>query len=158
MFTWVNNLNHQENNIKNEKNQTRINYFNNDGDFDYTSATSTDTEEIKVEDKLKWISNKQQFFSSAILSLNSFNNSNLKSEYIEDEVINKRFTIQTEIPIENNLASYKYYFGPNKYSILKDIENEFHNNLYLGWIGVGGFNRYIIVPIFNFLENSPFKP
>ncbi len=153
LFTWVNNLNHQENNIKNEKNQTRINYFNNDGDFDYTSATSTDTEEIKVEDKLKWISNKQQFFSSAILSLNSFNNSNLKSEYIEDEVINKRFTIQTEIPIENNSASYKYYFGPNKYSILKDIENEFHNNLYLGWIGVGGFNRYIIVPIFNFLEN-----
>ena len=153
LFTWVNNLNHQENNIKNEKNQTRINYFNNDGDFDYTSATSTNTEEIKVEDKLKWISNKQQFFSSAILSLNSFNNSNLKSEYIEDEVINKRFTIQTEIPIENNSASYKYYFGPNKYSILKDIENEFHNNLYLGWIGVGGFNRYIIVPIFNFLEN-----
>ena len=153
LFTWVNNVNHQENNIKNEKNQTRINFFNNDGDFDYTSATSTDTEEIKVEDKLKWISNKQQFFSSAILSLNSFNNSNLKSEYIEDEVINKRFTIQTEIPIENNSASYKYYFGPNKYSILKDIENEFHNNLYLGWIGVGGFNRYIIVPIFNFLEN-----
>jgi len=153
LFTWVNNVIHQESNTTNEKNQTRINFFNNDGDFDYTSATSTGTEEIKVEDKLKWISNKQQFFSSAILSLNSFSNSNLKSEHIEDEVINKRFTIQTEIPIENNSVSYKYYFGPNKYSILKDIENEFHNNLYLGWIGVGGFNRYIIVPIFNFLEN-----
>ena len=152
LFTWVNNVIHQESNTTNEKNQTRINFFNNDGDFDYTSATSTGSEEIKVEAKLKWISNKQQFFSSAILSLNSFNNSNLKSEYIEDEIINKRFTIQTEIPIENNSVSYKYYFGPNKYSILKDIENEFHNNLYLGWIGVGGFNRYIIVPIFNFLE------
>ncbi len=153
LFTWINNVKHQESNTKNEKNQTRINFFNDDGGFDYTSATSTDTEEIKVEEKLKWISNKQQFFSSAILSENSFNNSNLKSEYVEDQIINKKLTIRTEMPIENNSVSYKYYFGPNKYSVLKDIENEFHNNLYLGWIGVGGFNRFIIVPIFNFLEN-----
>ena len=153
LLTWVNTLKHQESNSTNEKNQTRINFFNVDGDFDYTSATSTDNEEIKVEEKLKWISNKQQFFSSAILSNNTFNNSKLKSEYIEDENINKKFTIKTEIPIENNSITYQYYFGPNKYSILKNIENEFHNNLYLGWIGVGGFNRYIIVPIFNFLEN-----
>tara|TARA_B110000014_G_scaffold229819_1_gene190928 strand:+ start:25 stop:1773 length:1749 start_codon:yes stop_codon:yes gene_type:complete len=153
LLTWVNILKHQENNSTNEKNQTRINYFNVDGDFDYTSATSTDKEEIKIEEKLKWISNKQQFFSSAILSNNTFNNSKLTSEYIEDENLNKKFTIQTEIPIENNSITYQYYFGPNKYSILKNIENEFHNNLYLGWIGVGGFNRYIIVPVFNFLEN-----
>lgn len=153
LLTWVNILKHQENNSTNEKNQTRINFFNVDGDFDYTSATSTDKEEIKIEEKLKWISNKQQFFSSAILSNNTFNNSKLTSEYIEDENLNKKFTIQTEIPIENNSITYQYYFGPNKYSILKNIENEFHNNLYLGWIGVGGFNRYIIVPVFNFLEN-----
>ena len=153
LLTWVNILKHQENNSTNEKNQTRINFFNVDGDFDYTSATSTDKEEIKVEEKLKWISNKQQFFSSAILSNNTFNNSKLTSEYIEDENLNKKFTIKTEIPIENNSITYQYYFGPNKYSILKNIENEFHNNLYLGWIGVGGFNRYIIVPVFNFLEN-----
>ncbi|MFL2996650.1 MAG: membrane protein insertase YidC [Cytophagales bacterium] len=153
LLTWVNILKHQENNSTNEKNQTRINFFNADGDFDYTSATSTDKEEIKIEEKLKWISNKQQFFSSAILSNNTFNNSKLTSEYIEDVNLNKKFTIKTEIPIENNSITYQYYFGPNKYSILKNIENEFHNNLYLGWIGVGGFNRYIIVPVFNFLEN-----
>ena len=153
LLTWVNTLKHQESNSTNEKNQTRINFFNVDGDFDYTSATSSDNEEIKVKEKLKWISNKQQFFSSAILSNNTFINSKLKSEYIEDKNINKKFTIKTEIPIENNSITYQYYFGPNKYSILKNIENEFHNNLYLGWIGVGGFNRYIIVPIFNFLEN-----
>ena len=151
-LTWVNNLKHQESNSTNEKNQTRINFFDTEGDFDYTSATSTDNEEISVEKKLKWISNKQQFFSSAILSNNTFNNTNLKSKYIDDKNINKKFTIETEIPLENNSITYKYYFGPNKYSVLKNIENEFHNNLYLGWIGVGSFNRYIIVPTFNFLE------
>ena len=152
-FNWSNNLLHQENNITNEKNQTRINYFTKEEEFDYTSATSTDIEEIEIKEPLKWISFKQQFFSSAIISENEILNSNLISEYIDDEIINKKFTLNSEIPFVNNTITFKYYFGPNKYSILKNIDHEFHNNLYLGWFGVGGFNRYIIVPIFNFLEN-----
>ena len=51
-LTWVNNLKHQESNSTNEKNQTRINFFDTEGDFDYTSATSTDNEEISVEKNL----------------------------------------------------------------------------------------------------------
>ena len=152
-FNWSNNLLHQENNITNEKNQTRINYFTKEEEFDYTSATSTNIEKVEIKEPLKWISFKQQFFSSAIISENEILNSNLTSEYSEDEIINKKFTLDSEIPFVNNTISFKYYFGPNKYSILKNIEDEFHNNLYLGWFGVGGFNRYIIVPIFNFLEN-----
>ena len=152
-FNWSNNLLHQENNITNEKNQTRINYFSKEEEFDYTSATSTNIEKVEIKEPLKWISFKQQFFSSAIISENEILNSNLTSEYSEDEIINKKFTLDSEIPFVNNTISFKYYFGPNKYSILKNIEDEFHNNLYLGWFGVGGFNRYIIVPIFNFLEN-----
>lgn len=153
IFNWSNNLLHQENNITNEKNQTRINYFTKDEEFDYTSASSTDLEKINVEEELRWISFKQQFFSSAIISENFIVNSNLTSEYQESDSFNKKFTINSEIPFVNNTITLKYYFGPNKYSILKDIDYEFHNNLYLGWIGVGSFNRYIIVPIFNFLEN-----
>ncbi len=152
-FNWSNNLLHQENNITNEKNQTRINYFTKEEEFDYTSATSTDIEEVEIKEPLKWISFKQQFFSSAIISENDILNSNLISEYSEDEIINKKFSVDSEIPFVNNTITFKYYFGPNKYSILKNIEHEFHNNLYLGWFGVGGFNRYIIVPIFNLLEN-----
>lgn len=153
IFNWSNNLLHQENNITNEKNQTRINYFTKDEEFDYTSASSTDLEKINIEEELRWISFKQQFFSSAIISENFIVNSNLTSEYQESDSFNKKFTINSEIPFVNNTITLKYYFGPNKYSILKDIDYEFHNNLYLGWIGVGSFNRYIIVPIFNFLEN-----
>ena len=149
---WINTLLHQENNITNEKNQTRINYFTDDGEFDYTSATTTSKEEVKVNEPLKWVSFKQQFFSSAIISENNFINNNLNSEYLESDELNKKFSINSEIPFINNSITLNYYFGPNKYSILKNFEHEFHNNIYLGWFGVGGFNRYIIVPIFNFLE------
>ncbi len=151
-FQWENNLIHQEENIVNEKNQTRINFYSLDESFDYTSATSKDDEEIKIEDPLKWVSFKQQFFSSAVISDNNIINSTVLSKYVESDEINKNFSVSSDIPIINNSISLKFYFGPNKYSILKEIESEFHNNIYLGWIGVGGFNRYVIVPIFNFLE------
>lgn len=152
-FNWSSNLLHQENNITNEKNQTRINYFTKDDEFDYTSASSSNLERIDIEEELRWVSFKQQFFSSAVISENYIVNSSLTSEYQESDLFNKKFTLNSEIPFVNNTITLKYYFGPNKYSILKDIDYEFHNNLYLGWFGVGGFNRYIIVPIFNFLEN-----
>jgi len=151
-FQWESNLTHQEENKVNEKNQTRINFYSLDESFDYTSATSKDDEEIKIEDPLKWVSFKQQFFSSAIISDNNIINSTVSSKYVESDEINKNFSVSSDIPIINNSISLKFYFGPNKYSVLKEIENEFHNNIYLGWIGVGGFNRYVIVPIFNFLE------
>ena len=151
-FSWINKLNHQESNFKNEKNQSRINYFSFDDEFDYTSSTSVETEEISINKSLKWISSKQQFFNSSIISENGLLNSNLKSEYIEGEDHVKIFGINSQIPIVNNTVSLKYFFGPNKYSILENVADGFDNNLYLGWIGVGGFNKYIIVPIFNFLE------
>ena len=151
-FSWINKLNHQESNFKNEKNQSRINYFSFDDEFDYTSSTSVETEEISINKSLKWISSKQQFFNSSIISENGLLNSNLKSEYIESEDYVKMFRINSQIPIVNNTISFKYFFGPNKYSILENVADGFDNNLYLGWIGVGGFNKYIIVAIFNFLE------
>ncbi len=150
---WTNNLLHQESNSKNEKNQTRINYYTKEGDFDYTSATSINKEDLKVEQSLEWVSFKQQFFSSALISENNFFNSSMTSEYIEGDEFNKNFLLDTNIPFVNNSITLNYFFGPNKYSIIKDIDFEFHNNLYLGWIGVGAFNRNIIVPVFNLLEN-----
>ena len=52
----------------------------------------------------------------------------------------------------NNTASFSYFFGPNKYSLMKNIDNNFYKNINLGWIGVNFFNKYVIIPIFNFLE------
>ena len=62
-FSWRNKLVHQESNFKNEKNQSRINYYSINDGFDYTSATSTNTDELQVDNKLSWISHKQQFFN-----------------------------------------------------------------------------------------------
>ena len=153
-FYWTNNIIHHEKNYEYEKTVTSIYYYNEESGYDYLSAASTSTEEIEIQEPLKWISNKQQFFSSAIINSKSFKNTSLKTIYNEDTSYIKNSIITTNIDIENQNLSFSFYFGPNQYEILKKLPYNFDRNVYLGWWGVNSFNKYIIVPIFNFLEKS----
>ena len=153
-FYWTNNIIHHEKNYEYEKTVTSIYYYNDENGYDYLSAASTNTEEIEIKEPLKWISNKQQFFSSAIINSKDFKNTSLKTIYNEDTSYIKNSIIKTDIDIENQNLSFSFYFGPNQYDILKKLPYNFDRNVYLGWWGVNSFNKYIIVPIFNFLEKS----
>ena len=153
-FYWTNNIIHHEKNYEYEKTVTSIYYYNDENGYDYLSAASTNTEEIEIKEPLKWISNKQQFFSSAIINSKDFKNTSLKTIYNEDTSYIKNSIIKTDIDIENQNLSFAFYFGPNQYDILKKLPYNFDRNVYLGWWGVNSFNKYIIVPIFNFLEKS----
>ena len=153
-FYWTNNIIHHEKNYEYEKTVTSIYYYNEESGYDYLSAASTSTEEIEIQEPLKWISNKQQFFSSAIINSKSFKNTSLKTIYNEDTSYIKNSIITTNIDIENQNLSFSFYFGPNQYEILKKLPYNFDRNVYLGWWGVNSFNKYVIVPIFNFLEKS----
>ena len=153
-FYWSNNIIHHEKNYEYEKTVTSIYYYNEENGYDYLSASSTSTEEINIEEPLKWISNKQQFFSSAIINSKDFKNTTLKTIYNEDTAFIKSSIIKTDLDIENQNLNFSFYFGPNQYEVLKKLPYNFDRNVYLGWWGVNSFNKYIIVPIFNFLEKS----
>ena len=153
-FYWSNNIIHHEKNYEYEKTVTSIYYYNEENGYDYLSASSTSTEEINIEEPLKWISNKQQFFSSAIINSKDFKNTTLKTIYNEDTSFIKNSIIKTDLDIENQNLNFSFYFGPNQYEVLKKLPYNFDRNVYLGWWGVNSFNKYIIVPIFNFLEKS----
>tara|TARA_Y100000996_G_scaffold376505_1_gene327930 strand:- start:2783 stop:4516 length:1734 start_codon:yes stop_codon:yes gene_type:complete len=153
-FYWSNNIIHHEKNYEYEKTVTSIYYYNEENGYDYLSTSSTSTEEINIEEPLKWISNKQQFFSSAIINSKDFKNTTLKTIYNEDTAFIKNSIIKTDLDIENQNLNFSFYFGPNQYDILKKLPYNFDRNVYLGWWGVNSFNKYIIVPIFNFLEKS----
>ena len=151
-INWLNKIHHQEKNISNEKLQTTINYYYKSEDFDYLSASSKENQNISVNESLLWITSKQQFFTSGIINETGFLNSNLESIYLDDSSFVKSLNINTEISMINDGISFQYFFGPNKYSLMKNIDNDFYQNINLGWIGVNFFNKNIIIPIFNFLE------
>ncbi len=154
-IVWENKLSYQESNLVNENNNTVLNYYDENENLNYSSYYSTIDEKIEVKDKILWISQNQQFFNSSIISDNGLYNSVLNSEILDDENFVRKFTISSNIPIINNSSNIKYFFGPNKISDLENIAKDFDKNLYLGyeWMGVRAFNKYLMIPIFNFLEN-----
>ena len=152
---WKNKPYHQELNTYNEKNQSTINYLDENDNFDYLDYPSTEDESIQISEPIKWISFKQQYFISSIITNDLFYDSKLYSLHEEGDEFVKDFTIESKIKLINNSINLDYYFGPNDFKILKEISTDFDKNIYLGFetIGVRTFNKYILIPIFNFLKN-----
>ena len=166
-LNWEQNIPKQELGAKNENTYTTIYYKPLLEDPDYLSETSDKTEDVNIG--IRWISFKDQFFSSTLISKNDgFLDARLETKilYETDSDYIKNVKAEISIPFkgkksENN--SFYYYLGPNKYkTYAKYSEPEFTGleedlNLQklipLGWGIFSWVNRFAIIPIFNFLNS-----
>ena len=125
-----------------------------DKEVDYLSFSSNDNEKINA--RLNWVAFKQQFFSAIFIADNGFEKPTLLSSSKSDQSkYIKNLEAQFEIPFQhkqNEQLSYKFYFGPNHYKTLKSYESGFEELIPLGWGIFGWVNKYIIIPIFDFLS------
>jgi len=129
-------------------------------EVDWLSETS-DSEKETLSTKVKWIAFKQQFFSSVLISKTSMLNATVEHENFEEFSTHlKKVNANISLPFDGSpdeKLEFAFYYGPNKYSILKDIqvnENEDLNltrMIPLGWGIFGWINRFAIIPLFNFL-------
>ncbi|MDC1106967.1 membrane protein insertase YidC [Prolixibacteraceae bacterium] len=127
------------------------------GDVD-DLGVSQDSQE-KIEGKTEWVAFKQLFFSSILVDKKGFSNSDLsiKTEVNDSTAYLARMTAALELPFDgakmNNNYDLSFYFGPNKYSILnQNSDLEFDHLIQLGWGIFGWVNKYIVIPVFNFLS------
>ena len=127
------------------KNKSSLNYYLEDGNFKTVNNVDSKTDKIKQDLKhCEWISYKQKFFTIG-MTCNSKMNGESYIKYNKDYVNEYNSTINF---IDNiNTLEIKYYFGPNKLEYLQTFHKTFDKNIYLGMIGVGAFNKYIILPI-----------
>lgn len=120
----------------------------------------------EVPFKLQWISFKQQFFNTSLISHNYFEN--VKLSYIslnDDTSATHLFKAQGTMPfklVDNYGYLFTYYFGPNKYSVLNKIKIDnqkahLEKLIPLGGTLVGWINKWLIIPIFNFLGKYIFN-
>ena len=73
----------------------------------------------------------------------------------------KDFSAQMAVPytIQNDTYDFAFYFGPNKYAILKKVTDPSGEALHLerliplGWGIFGWVNRWFVIPVFDFLRN-----
>ena len=127
-----------------------------DEEVDYLSFSSTDEEEITAQ--LNWIAFKQQFFSTIFLAKNGFQKpthlTSTQNPEIENE--NSKFikdlSANFELPYKEEKLSFQFYFIPNHYKDLKAHNKGFEELIPLGWGIFGWVNQYIIINIFDVLD------
>ncbi|MDR0982857.1 MAG: membrane protein insertase YidC [Culturomica sp.] len=119
----------------------------------------TSDESVDLKNKVKWIAFKQQFFSSILIAKESFNEAELISQNMKEaEYLKKAYA---QIPLQyfgkpTEQYNMQFYFGPNSFPTLKQYggDIELQELVNLGWKWLAWVNRYIVIPIFHFLENN----
>ena len=155
---WSQKINQLEKNIDNERNSTTINYsFNNKSSKQLSLMKDVE----KTIESPVWIANKQQFFSTIIYSEDSFESAVIQSNKPDENDDSFVKTLQSEFSIDydnqNNQYLFNLYFVPNKYSLLSSFDRGFESLVPLGWGIFGWVNKFLVIPMFNFLENFGFN-
>ncbi|NND95237.1 MAG: membrane protein insertase YidC [Flavobacteriales bacterium] len=146
----------KEKNIDRERERSSVFYRYMDEDRDYLSETSD--EEEQLSGRANWIAFKQNFFSAVALHPDGFPSDNgfISISNPEKEEVTKEYLAELTLPIEYSpdaRAEWKFYMGPNDYTILKKYENEMDRIIDLGWGIFGWMNKWLVIPIFNFLSD-----
>lgn len=116
------------------------------------------SDEENLTTRVKWISFKQLFFSSNIIADGFFPNAMVRQDVYDYEVEKKYLAhMSADIAIPYNgtqseKVGMQFYFGPNHYQTLKQYGMDMESQVDLGYAIVRPVNKWIIIPIFNWLR------
>lgn len=138
-----------------EQQKTTAYYKYLEEDPDYISETSYETEALEAT--THWVAFKQQFFSVALISENGFDRQEAQVATIElqDEKYTKGFEANLGMSFDrqrNPSFPFRMYLGPNHFQTLKSYDIGLEEQIDLGWAIFGWVNRFLVIPVFNFLD------
>ncbi|MFR6542523.1 MAG: membrane protein insertase YidC [Butyricimonas virosa] len=140
-----------------ESRYTGVYYNFSNNDVEHLSLTGD--EKVDLPTSVKWVAYKQQFFSSVLIANESFPNVLVSTANNTTPGFLKTADAEISLPYSGK-AIEKYdmhfYFGPNSYPTLREYgkDIELPKLVDLGWKWIAWFNRYVVIPIFNFLETN----
>ena len=156
---WTSKIRQQEKGRTFEERYSAIEFKYVADDIEKLSESKTD--EKKLENKVKWIAFKDQFFSSILIANTALTSTTLKSVFENPESkylksYEANMTVAFD-PSGKEPTTFNMFFGPNQYKILsaydKGVKTENKLNLNklipLGWGIFGWVNQFAIIPMFN---------
>jgi len=156
-FTWNRTIRkvEQDKEFENRYTQLQYSYTNEEDEL----LSETENEEKSLATDVRWIAAKQQFFNTTLIYKEGFGDVKLKSTLdVKNASVLKTFETDAYLPY-NHQKTQQYemvwYIGPNRYQTLKKFDLGLETLIPLGtgvmsWVSV--FNKWLIIPIFNFLE------
>ena len=147
-----------EKNYDYEKNITSIYYMDNSDEVDNLDERKPDHKDFTSP--LKWVSFKQQFFTTCLVTTDKpFTSGSVTVKVPEkgENSILKDLDADLDFEVadlnDGHFGMYMFV-GPNQYRLLKGYGEKLERQVPLGW----GFfllqwiNRFLIIPVFNWLE------
>ncbi|MDX1666502.1 MAG: membrane protein insertase YidC [Saprospiraceae bacterium] len=155
-LNWINFLSKLERNTQYERNYSTLYFKPVSDDMDYCSCRSDDIEELD-EQRVKWVSNANQFFASSLLAdKRSFNSAYLETQMLDPEAEDlKKLQTRLQVPFEgreNEQFDMTLYVGPNEFDRLLALGYDMEYIIPYGSSIFGTINRWVIRPLFNFLS------
>ena len=114
------------------------------------------------EEKVSWVAYKQHLFTSVLISDNPFEKGDFVSHNIamnEGKEVKYTKNFLTSLPVKAKSGelseSLHFYFGPSDYNILKQYNNKYELTelIPLGWGIFGWLNKWLFIPLYNFLAD-----
>ena len=159
---WANTTFQNEKGFQNENMYTTLSYRFPDETSIEELGMSEGAKSKNISTQVNWVAFKQQFFSSVFIAPDNVSYANLAFDTAAPESsLLKTFTAQMGVPYTPQTEGYDFafYFGPNKYSILKKVDDSKGAEIHLerlvplGWGIFGWVNRWCVIPVFDFLRN-----
>lgn len=155
---WNCSLNNVEKAKDNEITNSSIYFRYTNDEVDHISEGTSEEKNIPVA--VDWLSFKQQYFNSTIITKNGYESGNIKIKDQDKTGVLKAYESEFTLnykPYTNAEFNFDLYYGPNSYYGLKDFDIELENIIPLGWGIFGWFsrpvNRWFIIPVFNFFND-----
>lgn len=152
VLNWDASLHKLEKDLKAERQYSTVYFHNTDRDVDYLSPAKDEAKSIN-DKKLNWVSFKQHFFSSVLISKSGFEKSNLAVNTDVASADIKQMKANLTLTADGSGAyPLEFYFGPNKFKTLQDQGYDLEKQIDLGWGPLKWINRFAVLPVFNFLQ------
>jgi YidC/Oxa1 family membrane protein insertase len=142
-----------EKDMKMERNNTTVYYRFTNEDYDYINPAKDVNE--KLSSGIKWVSFKQHYFSSVLISKSKFEAGEVETATDLNAAEVKKMKMALTIPYAHKAdESYamQFYFGPNHFTTLETFNIGLEKQINLGWGPLKYINRYAVIPVFNNLQ------
>lgn len=152
---WTTDLLQQEKDMDAEQRYSTV-YYQLDDDVDRLNENKDDEEELSGP--VKWLSFKQHFFTSALIAETPFEggSTSIATDVQKANVI-KTASASLAIPYTHQASEtydMQFYFGPSHFNTLQEVGYDLEDQVKLGWGPLQWINRWVVIPVFNWLDSS----
>ena len=156
-LTWQYAALQEETDIAYEKQNTQVGYIK-EGSFDYHTIAKRSSKDFN--ESVKWLGVRQRFFFTALIARDKFSSGKMEWSIPPDSaktILKSTANLKVVVPAGlSQTIPLSIYYGPSDYHILKQYDLKLEKIVNLGqgmYAFVRPLNRFVILPIFDFMKN-----